>query len=745
MPKSLLFAVVVYLSGPECGGTGPSGPVRSGGGDAAPAASRDGSGSSGEAAADDAGGSEAEAAVPEAGDTLVPPADPAERIRRARAAERDGRWADAQAAYAAERFDSPIVEAAVRVREMEAAARAGDPETAGRLGAAIAAAGGPHATLGAVRAADAAYAAGRWVEALQRYRALPARLPRGADRVEAAFRAGRCLEETGRPDEAVESYTRLVREEPDHPRSTGAEDHLARLRPGFEIPPAWRLERARILTRRREWARAVEEIDRIPENAPGVSREDVLWERAQAIYKHRRRYDEAAEAYAAVTALGGRRAEEAEFQRARSLARAHRDDEAILAYRAFARAHPRSADVSDAKYLASCLEIYLGRFDDAVRSLEAVVGRRRTGPARPQSRWSLALAYLLAGRPADAIELIDGTAADGTDALTRGRAVYWGAVARLEAGRTDDAVERFREVIRSWPLHWYAQLARRRLADLGREVPPPYPERTAGRGGETGCDGLPDDVDFLRRAGLTDEARRLFLETSGERIVPAVGDELRALVRKAICVDGVSSLHRHVVSAHADDWGLRLDATALPFWEAAYPRAWPDAVEAASAREGIDPHLVWAIMRQESSFDPDVVSSADALGLLQMIPPTTQRILQARGEPYDDRVLFDPDRNIELGVYYIAWILRKFHGQEPLTSGGYNGGPHNVARWLADFDEPRLDYFVERIPFDQTRNYVRRVMTAYARYLYLYAQDGNDWPLDLPMTLRTDFLADPDF
>jgi soluble lytic murein transglycosylase len=120
-------------------------------------------------------------------------------------------------------------------------------------------------------------------------------------------------------------------------------------------------------------------------------------------------------------------------------------------------------------------------------------------------------------------------------------------------------------------------------------------------------------------------------------------------------------------------------------------------------------------------------------------------MLAGRGEAYEDGMLFDPDRNIELGVEYIAWIGRKFHGQIPLLAAGYNGGPHNVARWLTDTAEERLDYFVERIPFDQTRNYVRRVITSYARYLFLYETEGNEWPLDLPATIRMDYLPDPDY
>jgi len=743
--KSVLVAVVLGLSGPRCPSSTDGSPD-----EFAEPMPPEGAGADADApdAAPEAETPSADVAPPSASADQAPPApttDP-ERLAAAVQAFRARRWAEAETGFRSLLGVWPELDGVIRYWAMEAAHNDGRLDVAREDAETLARAGGVHAVDAAVCAADIAFEQGRWAAAAAAYQALGERLPRGTDERTVRFRLGRCREELGETRTAKRIYEELVRKEPDAAVAAEAEARLSTMDPLFAVPAAWRLERARILVRRRDWAEAIAELDLIPAETTRPSPEEVAFERATAIYKHRRRYEEAAEAFAVVVELGGRHAVEAEFLRARSLARANRDDEAIAAYREFATRHPDADDAVDARYLAALLELQLGRFDAAIAALEELVGRNRTGPGRPQTRWSLGLAYLLAERPAQALELIDGTADDEDDAYSKARATYWGAVARLGLDRQDEAEQKLRAVIADSPLHWYAMLARQRLAALGVESPPPYPERTAGRSElRERCDELPAGVNVLRTAGLRADAQELALPALRSLVADAAGDELHDLIGKLLCVDAVSLIHRHVGAAHQDDWGLRFDETARPYWEAAYPRAWRAEVEAASAQAGMSPYFVWSIMRQESSFEPDVVSSADAIGLLQMIPPTTTRMLELRGESYDDELLFDPLRNIELGVEYIAWIGRKFHDQLPLQAAGYNGGPHNVARWLDGLNETRLDFLVERIPFEQTRNYVRRVLTAYARYLYLYEHDDNVWPVELPLELRRDYLTEPSY
>jgi soluble lytic murein transglycosylase len=148
------------------------------------------------------------------------------------------------------------------------------------------------------------------------------------------------------------------------------------------------------------------------------------------------------------------------------------------------------------------------------------------------------------------------------------------------------------------------------------------------------------------------------------------------------------------------------------------PRPHAAQVEAAAERHGLDPDLLWAVMRVESVYDRRVVSHAGAIGLLQIMPRTGALIAHAKGEDgFITADLLDPATNIDFAAWYLASLLRRFDGRLPLAIAAYNGGPHNVRRWMAErpADMP-LDAFLEHIPFAQTHRYVRRVLGHYAAY-----------------------------
>lgn len=130
------------------------------------------------------------------------------------------------------------------------------------------------------------------------------------------------------------------------------------------------------------------------------------------------------------------------------------------------------------------------------------------------------------------------------------------------------------------------------------------------------------------------------------------------------------------------------------------------------------PGRVWAVMAVESAYCPNVVSSAGAVGLLQIMPRTAWRIARALGERgFHLNHLFVPEVNLRFGVWYLAALLERFGGQLPLALAAYNGGPHNVARWTSSRKGPlELDSFVEEIPFAETRAYVKKVVGLTARY-----------------------------
>ena len=149
----------------------------------------------------------------------------------------------------------------------------------------------------------------------------------------------------------------------------------------------------------------------------------------------------------------------------------------------------------------------------------------------------------------------------------------------------------------------------------------------------------------------------------------------------------------------------------------AYPRAFPELVIPQSLKWGVNPYLIWALMTVESSYNPDSVSTAEALGLLQVIPRTGLKNAELLGDDdfghYD---LLDEDVAIRHGVFYFAQLVRKFRGQELFAMAGYNGGPHRVAEWIDMRGDMPMDEFVEEIPYDQAREYTKKV----SRFLHMY-------------------------
>ncbi len=183
------------------------------------------------------------------------------------------------------------------------------------------------------------------------------------------------------------------------------------------------------------------------------------------------------------------------------------------------------------------------------------------------------------------------------------------------------------------------------------------------------------------------------------------------------------------------DWGT---AIALTGWDRAneHPRAFAQDVQRAARRYGIDPNLLFAVMRVESVYQPHIVSYAGAIGLMQIMPRTGRLIANRLGRrDYSAADLLDPQTNLDFAAWYLSSLIRRFDGRLPLAIAAYNGGPHNVRRWLAGHaDRMPLDAFLEEIPFGQTHRYVRRVLTHYAAYR---RQQG------LPMEHLSERLPEP--
>lgn len=158
-------------------------------------------------------------------------------------------------------------------------------------------------------------------------------------------------------------------------------------------------------------------------------------------------------------------------------------------------------------------------------------------------------------------------------------------------------------------------------------------------------------------------------------------------------------------------------------WEYVYPKAYVNWVDKYAKENQISNELIWSIMKAESQYKKDVISPVGALGLMQMMPYTADRLATLMNiKDFNSQKLFTPSVSIQFGAKYLSRLEKKFQGQRCLIAAAYNAGPHRVHNWLGRFGTLEMDEFVEHIPFVETRNYVKKVLTNMNIYTKLYGK-----------------------
>ena len=153
-----------------------------------------------------------------------------------------------------------------------------------------------------------------------------------------------------------------------------------------------------------------------------------------------------------------------------------------------------------------------------------------------------------------------------------------------------------------------------------------------------------------------------------------------------------------------------------------YPVEYEALIRANAAENGIDPAWPAAVILAESSYRPEAVSSADAQGLMQLLPDTAQWIAEKHGDSYVEGCLFDPQTNIRYGCWYLGYLYRRFDGDMTCATAAYHAGQGQVDGWLSNPEYSEDGVTLSKIPFDSTDSYVKKVLDYYEKYVQLYAQ-----------------------
>jgi soluble lytic murein transglycosylase len=636
------------------------------------------------------------------------------RYLRARILERQGNVAEAlRALGSVDRgaLPEPVAQDLDRRRARLHARTAGCEEARPTLQR-LADQGGPGAAVLSAQAAECALQLGALDEAERELREVVRRDAPGVDTFAAWLAWAEALWRAGDGDAARDALHGLLVARPEHPEAQAVERQLQVLGGEVRFDAEQRMDRAARYLKLRQQPAALEELDRAGPPADRKGQARWLHLRGMALYQTRHDYAEAARVLDRAARIQSDTTVDDAFHAARALSRAGRTPQAIGAYRRLVRQHPNHRLAAKAEYLAGLLE--MGRHEGrGARALQRFVhgprARRSPGDARG-ARWHLAMRAYRRGQLTEAAEGFRRYARSGKAALVAGRGHYWRGRALETAGRRAAALQAYREVLAVEARHWYALLAEGRLRALG-EPPerPPLPETPPGASANV---HLPPAVQFYTDLGLVGDAGAALRAVEAQ----LRGDGgLDAIVAAHGRIGHWSRAFRLAARGKAAELRRWPDADTRWAWEAAYPRPWRDTVRSHAQAHGVPEALVYAVMRQESGYDPEAVSYAGAVGLMQLMPRT------ARGlSPLADPVrLFDPRFNVRLGIELLGQLLREFDGSLPLAVAAYNAGSPRVHGWRRADPQADLDLFVENIPIDQTRNYVRRVLSHYASYRLL--------------------------
>lgn len=597
---------------------------------------------------------------------------------------------------------------------------------------------------------DALLADKRWAELETETTSFLARFPAGPRRAEASFRQAEAMQQLNRPvADQVTVLRRIWAEAPQESWATRAEERLNNL---AKTAPAQPLARSA-----RDWnTRGMQLFDKnsnVPAEAaftaalaaPGLDKNlecNARHFRAQAVWKQRQRPRAAplfVEAEVACRQAGDNDlVVRSLYQGARCWASAGSRDKALTQYAQIEKEFPTHRLADDARLRAAEVMTDNGDLEAAEKFLQELPNLYPSGDMAPEAMWRLAFAAWRAGELDKALGWLD----QNIKLFPReeiwyaaGRAHYWRGRIFDKKGDKAESHKAYEAAVREYPLSVYALMALERLHASSPELRTKllHDLRLPAAGKKAwhfepqpvfGEAGFQRAVE-LARLGLGSDARRELARLGvGTKAVPAGSPREDVLWIAAILLDrghlwsASHSIPRNTLTGYR--WSYPTDAHAEAQWRLSYPRAYGEFVAKNGKANKVPEALQLAIMREESAFNPKAESFANALGLTQMLVRTAQRFSKAT---ITRDTLLSADKNLEVGSKFLGFLLEHFGGAAPLSIAGYNAGEAAVDRWLRERGTLETDEFMETIPYDETRNYTKRVLASMFAYSWLYTHD----------------------
>jgi soluble lytic murein transglycosylase-like protein len=388
--------------------------------------------------------------------------------------------------------------------------------------------------------------------------------------------------------------------------------------------------------------------------------------------------------------------------------------------------HPSSDEATRARLLTGRYYLIDGNdYARAARYLQEGIEAGGAGTGG-ENIWTLAWIHVTSGDDQRALQVMRDYLQRFPKGTYATNSLFWSAKLHEKRGAVEERDRILRDLIRRFPYAYYSFRARELLGlplvapaevDSGHR----FPSFTVAQA--FGGNPKLTIVRELEAIGLDEEATQQYREVVGANPEDPIlaygladryaksGEPLRAII---------------LLNRHFSDL-VQHGGRDIPdrFWKILYPRHHWEEIQRAAASQNIDPYLVTAIIRQESGWDDSIVSSAGAVGLMQIMPEESAALGRAAG--FDRNItrsdLFDPLVNIRVGAAEIRQKLDAMKGSRPLALASYNAGETPVRRWLGSTPIDDIDFFIDSIPFNETRRYVMVVTRNLYEYKRIYGEE----------------------
>jgi soluble lytic murein transglycosylase len=551
--------------------------------------------------------------------------------------------------------------------------------------------------------ADTLAAGGHHKEALQSYTAFIERYPSGSDSISASFNSALSRDKTGDPAGAAGVLRGIWLNYPGSSFAEKAADELRRLKAAGVQPEAYStaelFKRAGILYDLGRNGKAAEAYAALLVNSEGPEFNSKLRLRyGQALFKARR-YRDAQDTFSSLYSKGtGAIAAEAGYWLARSLDKNGRGDEAYDLYLRLSNPAQGGSVADDSLLEAAYVKRFQKKWSEALQLFKRYLASY-PDPQRTAT-WEAAWCSYQARDYRGAADYLKKLAEREE---LREKALYWLGKAQAASGDAAGADASYAALATEYPFGYYTMICGR-WCDTSLFPAPP----------QNLSEAIPMPAGYEREKalialGLYDEA--------GKELGAKKKQNGLTIARLYLEMGNYNGAY-HAVAAMKTKRGDRDNDSV---WGFNYPLAFREDVTKNAAANAIPESLVYSIMRAESNYHPGALSPVGAVGLMQIMPATAEAISKG-----DSGKLARPELNIRLGSRHLKDLLSVYDRNIALTAAAYNAGSGNVKRWQKTLGSLPQDEFVESIPFRETREYVKKVLTAMELYQRLYRLGGKN-------------------